>query len=135
MAGVNPYIQKAKFELPTQTFSVKFLPEGKVFQVDPTKIPYNRTGLPGSILDIAEGAGIDIDHACGGVAACSTCHVIVKKGLNSCNQANDDEQDMLDDARGVTLESRLACQCVPNGSEAIEVEIPAWSRNLVREGH
>jgi len=65
MAGVNPYIQKAKFELPTQTFTVKFLPEGKVFQVDPTKIPYNRTGLPGSILDIAEGAGIDIDHACG----------------------------------------------------------------------
>lgn len=135
MAGVNPYIAKAKIELPTKNYKVTFLPEGKTIEVDPAKIPYNRTGLPGSILDIAEGAGIEIDHACGGVAACSTCHVIVRKGLQSCNVATDDEQDMLDDARGVTLESRLACQCVPNGTEAIEVEIPAWSRNLVREGH
>lgn len=135
MAGVNPYIQQAKVELPTCKFKVTFLPDGKTFEVDPAKIPYNRTGLPGSILDIAEGAGIEIDHACGGVAACSTCHVIVKKGLNTCNQATDDEQDMLDEARGVTMESRLACQCVPNGKEDLEVEIPSWSRNLVREGH
>jgi 2Fe-2S ferredoxin len=103
--------------------------------VDPTKIPYNRTGLPGSILDIAYAAGVDIDHACGGVCACSTCHVIVKEGLKSCNESTDDEQDMLDEARGLTIESRLGCQCVPNGTQDLVVEIPAWSRNMVKEGH
>jgi len=61
--------------------------------------------------------------------------VIVHKGLESCSKATDDEQDMLDEARGVTMESRLACQCVPDGSVDLVVEIPAWSRNLVREAH
>lgn len=61
--------------------------------------------------------------------------MIVHKGLESCSKATDDEQDMLDEARGVTMESRLACQCVPDGSVDLVVEIPAWSRNLVREAH
>ena len=54
-----------------------------------------------SILDIAEGAGVDLDHSCGGVCACSTCHVYVREGLESCNPASDDEDDQLDNARGV----------------------------------
>jgi 2Fe-2S ferredoxin len=41
--------------------------------------------------------------------------------------------DQLDNARGVELESRLSCQCVPDGSRDVVVEIPAWNRNLVRE--
>jgi len=135
MAGTNPYIEKVEAPPANCRFKVTFKPCGTVFEVDPGKIPYNRTGLPGSILDIAEGAGVEIDHACGGVAACSTCHVIVNKGLESCSKATDDEQDMLDEARGVTMESRLACQCVPDGSADLEVEVPAWSRNLVREAH
>ena len=135
MAGVNPYIQPAITDLPTRRFKVTFQPDNKTLEVDPAKIPYDRTGLPGSLLDIASGAGVAIDHACGGIAACSTCHVIIRKGLESCNPANDDEQDMLDEARGLTMESRLACQCVPNGTTEIEVEIPAWSRNLIREAH
>lgn len=135
MAGVNPYIEQAKFEKPKQKFKITFLPDIKSFEVDPDKIPYNRTGLPGSILDIAYAAGVEIDHACGGVCACSTCHVIVKEGLESCNESTDDEQDMLDEARGLTIESRLGCQCVPNGTRDIVVEIPAWSRNMVKEGH
>lgn len=135
MAGVNPYIEQAKFEKPTQKFKITFLPDNKTFEVDPAKIPYNRTGLPGSILDIAYAAGVEIDHACGGVCACSTCHVIVKEGLKSCNESTDDEQDMLDEARGLTIESRLGCQCVPNGTQDLVVEIPAWSRNMVKEGH
>jgi len=61
--------------------------------------------------------------------------VIVHKGLETCNPATEDEQDMLDEARGVTMESRLACQCVPDGSTEMVVEIPAWSRNMVREAH
>jgi 2Fe-2S ferredoxin len=89
--------------------------------------------LPGSILDIALASGVDIDHACGGVVACSTCHIIVKQGLNTCNESTDEEEDQLDKAPGLTPFSRLACQCVPNGKENLVVEVPNWNRNLVRE--
>jgi len=135
MAGVNPYIEAAEAPLPTQKYKVTFLPSGKVVEVDPSQLPYGRTGLPGSILDIAEHAGIHLDHSCGGVCACSTCHVIVREGLSSCNEANDDELDQLEQARGLTIESRLGCQCVPNGTKHVTIEIPAWNRNLVSEGH
>lgn len=135
MAGVNPYIKPAEIELPTQRYSITFLPSGKVFDVDPEQIPYDRTGREGSILDISAAAGIDIDHSCGGVCACSTCHVIVREGLESCNEPTDDELDQLDNAPGVTTESRLACQCVPNGSCDLVVEVPEWNRNAVKEGH
>lgn len=133
MAGKNPYIEQAHVEAPMKKYTITFLPEGKVVEVDPEKIPYGRTGEPGSILDIALTHGINLDHSCGGVCACSTCHVIVRKGLESCNEATDDEQDMIEEARGVELESRLACQCVPNGSADVVVEVPGWNRNLVKE--
>jgi 2Fe-2S ferredoxin len=133
MAGKNPYIEEAKFEKADQPFRVTFLPEGQVVDIDPADLPYGRTGLPGSLLDIALEAGLPVDHACGGVCACSTCHVIVRQGLETCNAATDDEQDMLDEARGVELNSRLACQCVPNGTKDLVVEIPAWNRNLIKE--
>jgi 2Fe-2S ferredoxin len=135
MGGVNPYIEPAHAELPKQKYRIRFQPSGKVIEVDPAQLPYGRNGLPGSILDIALGAGLPLDHACGGVCACSTCHVIVRQGLESCNEATDDELDQLDDARGLTTESRLGCQCVPNGSTEVVVEIPGWNRNLVAEDH
>jgi 2Fe-2S ferredoxin len=81
------------------------------------------------------GLGIDIDHACGGVSACSTCHVVVLEGLSSCNEASDSEEDQLDKAPGLTPQSRLACQCIPNGTENLLVQVPSWNRNLVREGN
>ena len=133
MAGKNPYIQEAQIEAAVKPFKVTFVGEGGPITVDPADIPYGRTGLPGSILDIALEHGIAVDHACGGVCACSTCHVIIREGLDSCNESTDDEQDMLDEARGVELNSRLACQCVPNGTKDIVVEIPGWNRNLVKE--
>jgi 2Fe-2S ferredoxin len=86
-------------------------------------------------LDIALGAGIDLEHACGGVCACSTCHVIVKQGLESCNEGTDDEFDQLEEAPATTLKSRLGCQCVPNGTTDLVIEIPAVNKNLVKEGH
>jgi len=135
MGGSNPYLPKQKIDLPKQKYTLEFRPHNKSIQVDPAALPYDRTGLKGSLLEIAMGHGIDIDHACGGVAACSTCHVWVKKGLQSCNEPLDEELDQLDNAPGANLESRLACQCVPNGSEAVVVEIPAWNRNLAREHH
>ena len=135
MGGSNPFIDSPDTTLPTQSYRITFEPMGKVVEVDPSALPYSRDGLPGSLLDIAEGNGIEIDHACGGVCACSTCHVIVREGLKSCNEASEDEEDQLDHAPGLTTESRLACQTVPNGSCDVVVEIPEWNRNHVKEDH
>lgn len=55
MAGTNPYIEKVDAPPAKCRFKVTFKPCGTVFEVDPARIPYNRTGLPGSILDLAEG--------------------------------------------------------------------------------
>ncbi len=137
MGGNNPYIEKSEITLPTKPYTVTFVGSDKTqtVEVDPSKIPYGPTGQPGSLLDIAMGAGIDLEHACGGVCACSTCHVIVKEGLESCNEGTDDEFDQLEEAPAITLQSRLGCQCVPNGTQDLIVEIPAWNKNLAKEGH
>lgn len=138
MGGSNPYIEKTEFELPTKPYKVTFILPDKseqIVHIDPAKIPYGPTGLPGSILDIALGAGIELEHACGGVCACSTCHVIVKQGLESCNEGTDDELDQLEEAPATTLKSRLGCQCVSNGTADLAIEIPAINKNLVKEGH
>lgn len=137
MGGQNPYIQESNIQLPQQRYKLTFIDEQgaeHVVEVDPARIPYEDHGLPGSILEIAMGHGIPLDHACGGVCACSTCHVIVKQGLETCNEATDDELDQLDEAAGLTPQSRLGCQCVPNGTKDVVVKIPAWNRNLAREG-
>jgi len=91
-----------------------------------------------SFLELASANGIDLDHACGGVCACSTCHVKILAGADALNQASEDEEDQLDEARDLDLTSRLGCQARierrPEGG-VIEVEIPAWNVNLVQEGH
>jgi len=135
MSGTNPYIEQPEFELPKKQYHITFLPMNKKVEVSPEEIATGNDGLPGSILNIALESGIELDHSCGGVCACSTCHIIVRQGLESCNEAIDDEEDMLDLAPGLEPQSRLACQCVPNGSESIVVEIPEWNRNLVSEDH
>ena len=138
MGGTNPYIEKTDYELPKVSYTRTFVqPNGDstTVTVDPEKLPCGETGLPGSILDIAMGHGVDLEHVCGGVCACSTCHVVVKQGLESCNEGTDDEYDQLDEAPMTTLQSRLGCQCVPNGTTDVVVEIPAVNKNLVREAH
>lgn len=138
MGGQNPYIENADIEKPTQKYVLRIIDEHDkehVIEVDPEKIPYDDHGLPGSILDIAMAHGVELDHACGGVCACSTCHVIVKEGLDACNEPSDEEEDQLDDAYGLTANSRLGCQCVPNGKQDLVVVIPKWNRNLAREPH
>ncbi|MBC8104777.1 MAG: 2Fe-2S iron-sulfur cluster binding domain-containing protein [Cytophagales bacterium] len=135
MAGTNPYISATLVEKPTQPYQITILFEDEphTFTVDPNEIPYDRSGLPGSILDICEGHHIALEHTCGGVLACSTCHVIVREGLESCNEATDDELDQLEEAPGNTARSRLGCQCVPNGSRSVVIEVPLWNRNAVKE--
>ncbi len=133
MGGTNPFIQSVDARLPTQKYSITFLPMDVKIEVDPEELPYSRDGQKGSILEIALGHHIEIDHACGGVAACSTCHVVVREGAETIQPATDDEEDQLDSAPGLTPTSRLACQAIPDGSRSVVVEIPDWNRNLVKE--
>ena len=91
-----------------------------------------------SILDAALKQGVDLDHACGGVCACSTCHIKVKQGFDCFPEASDEELDQLDEARDVALDSRLACQAklerLPEGG-TVEVVVPSWNVNIVKEAH
>ncbi len=133
MGGTNPYLHTPEPLLAQKKYSITYLPQNKTIEVDPTALPTSATGLFGSILDIALASGIEIDHACGGVCACSTCHILVTEGLDSCNLSTDDEEDQLEKAPGLTPQSRLACQSVANGTKNLVIQIPHWNRNLVRE--
>lgn len=135
MGGVNPYIQQPDVTMPTEKYRITFLPMSVTVEVDPDRFPYDHNGLPGSILDIALGNGIEIDHACGGVCACSTCHVVLKGGSDTLSEATEEEEDQLEAAPGLNPASRLACQAVPDGTANVVVEIPEWNRNLAQEGH
>lgn len=108
------------------------LPVGVTIDYDPETMPYSEHGKKGSILDICLNNGLHLEHACGGNCACTTCHVIVKSGDTNLTEMDDDEADRLDMAAGLTLHSRLGCQCVVTGD--VVVEIPAWNRNYVSEG-
>jgi len=137
MGGINPYIEQVKADLPRQKYKLTFVlgDEERVVEVDPEQLPYSHEGLPGSVLDIACGHGIDLDHACGGVCACSTCHVVVEQGAESANESSEAEEDQLDNAPGLTDGSRLGCQCIFNGTCPVRVKVPSWNRNAVSEGH
>lgn len=135
MSGRNPYLNTVEVPPPKTKYKITFLPVNKTIEVDPDHLPEDVDGLPGSILSIALAHGIDLDHSCGGVCACSTCHVFVRQGLDTCNESSDDEDEMIQEAPGLELESRLGCQTVPNGIKDVVVEIPEWNRNQVKEGH
>jgi 2Fe-2S ferredoxin len=76
--------------------------------------------------------GIDIEHACGMVAACTTCHVIVREGFNRLPMSGDEEDDMLDKAWGLTANSRLSCQINPVEVD-LTIELPRYTINHARE--
>jgi 2Fe-2S ferredoxin len=87
-----------------------------------------------SILEIAEENDVHLNHNCGGVCACSTCHVYVEKGEEFLEEISDKEEDFVDRAINPRLESRLGCQCVILDDNAeIEIEIPDQSRIIGHE--
>ncbi|MBL4821337.1 MAG: ISC system 2Fe-2S type ferredoxin [Gammaproteobacteria bacterium] len=87
-----------------------------------------------SILNVALRNNIPIEHACEKSCACTTCHVIVRKGFDSLDDASENEEDYLDKAWGLESESRLSCQAVV-GDEDLEIEIPKYTINMVSESH
>ena len=137
MGGTNPYMEPVDHPLPKTKYKLTIRAEGEehVIEVDPAALPYSGEGFPGSVLEIALGHDVEIDHACGGVCACSTCHVHVVEGLDTCPEASEGEEDQLDYAADIRENSRLACQCVPDGTQDLVVEIPDWNRNHAKEEH
>lgn len=113
---------------------VTFQPEGRTVEFEFGTMPYEHHGKPMSFLDVAENNDIFLDHACGGVCACSTCHVLIKAGESGLSEADDDELDRLDMAADQQLNSRLGCQAVITRPGDYVVEIPKWNRNYVAEG-
>ena len=102
----------------------EFCPQGAVFEVDP--------GV--SLCDAMLNNGIEIEHACEKSCACTTCHVYVRKGLDSLAEATDDEDDYLDKAWGLDMDSRLSCQAIV-ADEPLTIEIPRYTINMVSENH
>jgi 2Fe-2S ferredoxin len=119
---------------PEKLVRVTFLPEGRTVEFEFGTLPYEHHGKPMSFLDVAENHDVFLDHACGGVCACSTCHVLIKAGESGLTAADDDELDRLDMAADQQLNSRLGCQAVITRPGDYVVEIPKWNRNYVSEG-
>jgi len=113
---------------------VTFIKDGKetVVEFDPETMPFQEHGLKGSFLDVAMNHHVPLEHACGGSCACTTCHLIVKQGMNNLSEMEDNEADRLDTAWDLTTSSRLGCQAVIKGD--VTVEFPLYTRNYVQEG-
>ncbi len=108
--------------MPKMTF---IQPDGKRVEVDAPN------GL--SVLEIAHKHGIDIEGACEGSLACSTCHVIVDPDwYGKLGAAKPDEEDMLDLAFGLTKTSRLGCQLIMSDAlDGLVVSLPTATRNMM----
>lgn len=84
-----------------------------------------------SLLEIVLSNNIELHHNCGGVCACSTCHLYVNKGDDVMEEITDREEDFIDRAVNPRINSRLGCQCVLlDGSGDIEVTLPDQTQFL-----
>lgn len=113
---------------------VTFRPENKTVEFPFGSLPYEGHGEPMSLLDVAENYDIFLDHACGGVCACTTCHLHIIDGADGLSEPEEKELDRMDLAPGLQLNSRLGCQAIIEKPGAYVVEIPAWNKNYVQEG-
>jgi len=102
---------------------VELCPDGAVIEAE--------SGM--TVCDVLLANGIEIEHACEKSCACTTCHVIVREGLESLQEANDEEDDLLDKAWGLEPNSRLSCQATIQQQDLV-IEIPKYSINMVKEG-
>ena len=117
--------------MPKVTFILRDGTE-KVIEFEQGKLPYHEHGLPESFLDLAMNCGIQLEHACGGSCACTTCHLIIRQGEANLSPMEDNEADRLDTAWDLTTSSRLGCQAVIKGD--VVAEFPLYTRNYVQEG-
>lgn len=99
----------------------------KVFPVhftfeDTTISPVTVQAVEGeSILDVAMENDIELCHNCGGVCACTTCHVYIEEGMENLSEMSEREENYVDRAINPRIESRLACQCQIYGEVTVKV--------------
>jgi 2Fe-2S ferredoxin len=92
---------------------ITFQPEGRSAEVAPGT----------SLLDAAEAAGVDLPSNCGGVCACTTCHVWVERGAETLSEIAEREDDKLQEAAGLSARSRLGCQARVGAGDVV-VRVP-----------
>lgn len=102
----------------------RLCPEGAVIEAPAGK----------SLCDIMLENDIDIEHACEKSCACTTCHVLVREGFASLNEAGETEEDLLDKAWGLEAVSRLSCQAIVGETDLV-VEIPKYTINHASEAN
>lgn len=113
---------------------VKFLVEDPEGLTGTDRAEWEVLGAKGEhLLELAIENGINIEHSCGAVCACSTCHVYIEQGMEQLSEATEAEEDRVEEAPGLQRNSRLSCQCEIEGNGPIVVRIPAWNRNAVKE--
>jgi 2Fe-2S ferredoxin len=103
---------------------VTFQPEGKTVEFEYGTMPYEHHGKPMSFLDVAENFDIFLDHACGGVCACTTCHLWIKD-QSGISEADDDELDRMDMAADQQWPSRLAARPSSPAPEIMSSRFPS----------
>jgi 2Fe-2S ferredoxin len=104
--------------------NAEYAPEGLTVEADPG------TSICEALLE----NGVQIEHACEMSCACTTCHVIVRKGFESLGDLDESEEDLLDRAWGLEAQSRLSCQAILSNQD-VTVEIPKYSINHAKEKH
>jgi len=106
-------------------------------------LPHVELCPEGAVIDAAPGTSIcdalleneiEIEHACEKSCACTTCHVVIREGFESLDEADEVEEDLLDKAWGLEPTSRLSCQALI-GETPLVVEIPKYTINMAKEGH
>ena len=106
-------------------------------------LPNEQLCPEGVVLEVERGESVceallrndvEIEHACEMSCACTTCHVIVREGYDSLEEADELEDDFLDKAWGLEPDSRLSCQAIV-ADEDLVIEIPRYTINMVSERH
>lgn len=101
---------------------ITVLPEGRIIQAESGD----------NLMQVLLTHDVKIEHACEGAGTCATCHIYIREGLDSLKPPSDIEDETLNRAWGLDLDSRLSCQVVI-GNEDLTVELPKYTRNLVAE--
>ena len=141
---VHPYLSTRPSDAPQARRRVRYPPpvlhsvltarRRKVTIIDQQSIPHEFKVADGdNLLDIAQDGELEMEGACGGSCACSTCHVIVEDSsyYDKMPELDDDENDMLDLAFGLTETSRLGCQVkMTKELDGVVVRLPSMTRNL-----
>jgi ferredoxin len=119
-----------KVDADAETIQITFLQPDETLKTVDAKVGE-------SFLQVAHRHDINLEGACEGVCACSTCHLIFPHEIfDELPEASEDEEDMLDMAFGLTETSRLGCQIIVDKSmDGITVEMPKATRNFYVDGH